>query len=191
MTVSYEALFFIIFYNLIQIWVKKRHWKEEFDQNNMKFKGEYLIESILYLFLSYGSAFSTGVLANISGFNIKSVFKFITKYKPIIMTNLILLKIILPFLFVNIAFYAVCKHNRASAYNIILTLGALCEPLCIYYFFQVKDDASWLDMGLSIAYFALSNFIALAHLILLSISLLIFKYNKIISGSMVKIIEIL
>ena len=191
MTVSYEALFFIIFYNLIQIWVAKRQLKKGFNEDNMKFKGEYLIELILYLFLSYASSFSTGVLANISGFDIKSVFRFVTKYYPFIMMSLIIAKIILPFILVNVGFCAVCKHNGASACNIFLVLGAICEPLCIFYFFKVKDDGSWLDMGLSIGYFALSNFIALSHLILLMILLVIYKYNKIFSGSSVKIVEII
>ena len=190
MTVSCEALFLIIFYNLIQLWVAKRQWKKEFDQDNMKFRGDYLIESILYLFLSYASSFSTGVLANISGFDIKSVFRLVTRYYPMLIMFLILAKIILPFVLVNAGFYAVCKHNRASFSNIILVLGAICEPLCIFYFFYVKDDASWLDMGLSISYFGLSNFIALAHLILMMVSLLIYRFNKVFTNSLVRIIEI-
>lgn len=171
-TRSYEGLFLVIFYNYLQLWIKMR-WhekedekeenKQEISENNKiedKKDNFNLIDIFMYMSLDYASCFSTGNIASISGFTLSSVFRFITKHWPMTITALIMIKIFIPTILVTIAQFEICKKYNYSTSDSLFMIIAMCEIMNIKFFFDIKDSGSWLQIGMSIAFFIISNVIA-------------------------------
>ena len=179
LSVSYEGLFIVTFYNVLQIWVsmsskigntsKNRNEKSKIN-TAFRFFGGYLVDVVLYLFLCYASFFSTGNIASISGFEVSSTYRFVTVFSPFTMTGLIGTKIFLPFLLVATAFFAVSKAKRQEPTNNFFMAIALSDFIAIVFFFLVRDTGSWRDIGMTIGNFSISNLFILLQLLLLVLS---------------------
>ena len=118
------------------------------------------MDLFVFLTLLYMSAFMTGNVASISGFTISSVFRFTAIYIPILITILIMIKILLPSLFVTLALSEICKIYDYSNWDSLFMLIAMCQIMNIRFFFNIRDFGSWKEIGLSISYFIISNVIA-------------------------------
>ena len=101
----------------------------------------------------------TGNVASISGFTMSSVFRFISTYLPILITALIMIKILLPSLFVTLALSEICKIYNYSIWDSLFMLVAFSQIMNIRFFFNIRDFGSWKDIGLSISYFIITNVI--------------------------------
>ena len=183
-TRSYEGLFLIIFYDYLQLWIKMK-WREkpeESDENGeVKFnKNTFnLIDIFTYMSLTYASAFSTGNVASISGFTLSSVFRFISKYWPKLITTLIMIKILIPSVFVTLAHFEICKLYNYSSSDSLFMLIAMCEIMNIKFFLDIRDFGSWLEIGMSIAFFVISNVVAfMQFLSFLFVNIILFLDNK-------------
>ena len=162
LTRSHEGLFLILFYNYLQLWIKMK-WRErnEVDKdNNIKRDNFNLIDVFVYMSSTYASAFSTGNIASISGFTLSSVFRFISIYRPNLITALIMIKILIPSFFVTFALFEICKLYKYSNFDSLFMIIAMCEIMNIKFFFDIRDFGSWLEIGMSIAFFVISNVIA-------------------------------
>jgi phosphatidylinositol glycan class N len=124
------------------------------------------------------SAFMTGNVASISGFTMSSVFRFISTYLPILITALIMIKILLPSLFVTLALSEICKIYNYSGWDSLFMLIAMCQIMNIRFFFNIRDFGSWKEIGLSISYFIISNVIAFAQFFLFLFVKLMDKLDK-------------
>jgi phosphatidylinositol glycan class N len=124
------------------------------------------------------SAFMTGNVASISGFTMSSVFRFISTYLPILITALIMIKILLPSLFVTLALSEICKIYNYSSWDSLFMLIAMCQIMNIRFFFNIRDFGSWKEIGLSISYFIISNVIAFAQFFLFLFVKLMDKLDK-------------
>jgi phosphatidylinositol glycan class N len=131
-----------------------------------------------FLTLLYMSAFMTGNVASISGFTISSVFRFTAIYIPILITILIMIKILLPSLFVTLALSEICKRYDYSIWDSLFMLIAMCQIMNIRFFFNIRDFGSWKEIGLSISYFIISNVIAFAQFFLFLFVKLMDKLDK-------------
>ena len=85
------------------------------------------------------SDFMTGNVASISGFTMSSVFRFISTYLPILITALIMIKILLPSLFVTLALSEICKIYNYSSWDSLFMLIAMCQIMNIRFFFNIRD----------------------------------------------------
>lgn len=185
LTVSHEGLFLIIFYDYLQLWIKMK-WREipeeieEKDEVKVNKKTFNLIDIFSYMSLTYASAFSTGNVASISGFTLSSVFRFISKYWPILITTLIMIKILIPSIFVTLAHFEICKQYKYSSSDSLFMIIAMCEVMNIKFFLDIRDFGSWLQIGMSIAFFVISNVIAfMQFLSFLFVNVIILIDNKV------------
>lgn len=188
-TRSYEGLFLLFFYNYLQLWVKMK-WREKSEEKteesseqngeNVEKYSFNLIDIFMYMTLSYTSAFSTGNIASISGFTLSSVFRFVSKYWPFLITGLIMIKILIPSIFVTVSLFEICKKYNYSSTDSLFMLIAMCEIMNIKFFFDIRDFGSWLEIGMSIAFFIISNVIAfLQFLYFLGVNLIFWADNKV------------
>ena len=162
LTRSHEGLFLILFYNYLQLWIKMK-WRErkDVDKEQMIKRDNFnLIDIFVYMSLTYASAFSTGNVASLSGFTLSSVFRFISTYKPNLITALLMTKILIPSFFVTFALFEICKLYKYSNFDSLFMIIAMCEIMNIKFFFDIRDFGSWLEIGMSIAFFVISNVIA-------------------------------
>jgi len=184
LTRSYEGLFLIIFYDYLQLWIKMKYRETpekpgengEDNANKNKFN---LIDIFIYMSLIYTSAFSTGNVASLSGFTLSSVFRFISKYWPKLITTLIILKILIPSIFVTLAHFEICKQYKYSRIDSLFMMIALCEIMNIKFFLEIRDFGSWFEIGMSIAFFVISNVVAfMQFLSFLFVNVIFFLDNK-------------
>ena len=161
LTRSYESLYLLLFYDYLQLWIKMNWRMKESRKYNFN-----LIDIFMYMSLIYSSVFSTGNIASISGFTLSSVFRFASKYLPIPITILIMIKILLPTFFVTFAHFEICKIYNYSSIDSLFMLIAMCEIMNIKFFFEIRDFGSWREIGMSIAFFVISNVISFVHFIM-------------------------
>ena len=174
LTRSYEALFIIVFYNYLQLWLKLKFR----DNPQKKYKFNY-IDIFFYISISYASFFSTGNVASISGFTLSSVFRFFSVYRPIPITILILIKILLPTLFISSAFLKIIDSYNYSLFDTLFMIISMSEVMNIKFFFDIRDWGSWREIGMSIAYFIISNVISfMQFLIFMFAKMVILTDNK-------------
>ena len=175
LTRSYEALFIIIFYNYLQLWIKLKF--RDITQNNY-------IDIFFYMSISYSSFFSLNNIDSISNsFKVDSVFKFISddkKNASIII--LLLIKNLLPTLFTSSALFEICNLYKYSINDTLFMIISMCEIMNIKFFFDIKEWGSWREIGMSIAYFIVSNIISFIQFFIFIFMKMIFyidnKLNK-------------
>ena len=169
LTRSYEALFIIVFYNYLQLWIKLKFR----DNPNKTYKFNY-IDIFFYISISYASFFSTGNVASISGFTLSSVFRFFSINQPLPITALILTKILSPTLFMSSMLFEICNTYDYSTSDTLFMMISMCEVMNIKFFFDIRDNGSWFEIGMSIAYFIISNVISFMQFIIFVVARAIF-----------------
>lgn len=192
-TRSYEGIFFLIFYNYLQLWIKIETKKiEEKDQTN-KFN---LITLFILMFISYASFFSITDVDGIRQFQYPNASRFVPlpkKNEPSnLITALMMIKTLLPGIFVDISFFEICKLNNYSILDSLIMIIVLIEIMNIKLFYDLRERGSWVDIGMPMAFFIISNIFGYMKMITFSITYCLTKkrsqihsYEDIEKGSLV------
>ena len=94
-------------------------------------------------------------------------------------TTLIILKILIPSIFVTLAHFEICKQYKYSRIDSLFMMIALCEIMNIKFFLEIRDFGSWFEIGMSIAFFVISNVVAfMQFLSFLFVNVIFFLDNK-------------
>ena len=172
---SYEALFVVGLGSLLYQWVVVEHHLDSLHQHipvssslndillashhqwvtSYSFKSDDIRRVIFALLLGMLSFFGTGNIASINTFDPSYVYCFKTVFSPFIMGGLLILKIVIPFLMVAVAFNIVLlRVKQPLRLGVLLTL-AISDVLGLHFFFLVRDEGSWLDIGISIGHYVI------------------------------------
>ncbi|XP_028029662.1 GPI ethanolamine phosphate transferase 1-like [Bombyx mandarina] len=113
---------------------------------------------VLYIILAF---FGTGNIASLNSFELRWVTCFITSFQPFLITTLILMKTLSPFLIVGCAFRSVQFVTKAplGCLNIIVLIYSNIMGLQLL--FYVRNNGSWLEIGTSISQFVIVQVITL------------------------------
>ncbi|CAH0405346.1 unnamed protein product [Chilo suppressalis] len=111
-----------------------------------------------YIILAF---FGTGNIASLNSFEVRWVTCFITSFKPFIITTLILLKTLSPFLLVACSFRAVQHLTEAPTGYLHIIVLIYSNIMGIQLLYNVKNYGSWLDIGTSISQFVIVQVITL------------------------------
>lgn len=114
--------------------------------------------------------FGTGNIASISSFEISSTYRFLTVFDPFIIGALLILKILIPFIWLSCAFAVTNKTLHRPASVVLLRSTVLGDVLALTFFFLVRDEGSWRDIGMSISHFAIQNGQIVIGLVLYALS---------------------
>ena len=149
LTISYEGIFLIIFYNYLQLWIEIEKMKK-IEKNN-KFS---LFDIFIYSFLIYSSFFSIGGCENINC----SLYRLIYYYLsfPILKYALLSYKIMFPILLVTASFFEICKKKNISIFDSLILLIALMGFMSLKFFFEIRESGSFKEIGMSIAIYIIS-----------------------------------
>jgi phosphatidylinositol glycan class N len=122
------------------------------------------------IFFCYEAFFGTGNIASISSFELSSTYRFVTVFNPHLMAALLILKLVIPFALVAVVFGVLCRALTLNEWRLFYLVIALADVMTMNFFFLVRDNGSWLEIGSSISQFALTNFFLIIQLILFGIS---------------------
>ncbi|XP_050344362.1 GPI ethanolamine phosphate transferase 1 [Nymphalis io] len=112
----------------------------------------------LYIILAY---FGTGNIASLNSFEVRWVLCFTTSFQPFVITTLILLKTLSPFLCVACTFRAIQHLTKAPVGYLNMIVLIFSNIMGLYMLFHVKNTGSWLEIGTSISQFVIVQVITL------------------------------
>lgn len=118
---------------------------------------------MFYILFSF---FGTGNIASISSFDPMWVVCFISVFSPFLMTVLILCKILIVFIIVSCFFRAINIVVSGSFQKLLFIILVYCDFLIFHFLFFVKNEGSWLDIGMSISNFVIIETVVLFILVL-------------------------
>ncbi|MFH4980136.1 hypothetical protein AB6A40_006845 [Gnathostoma spinigerum] len=176
LSLSYESIFLLFLYLFLLVYVRfefdyladdaflhlnfenARHTACSAANDDVKrpFRRAEWKRVVLMVILFELAFFGTGNIASINSFNPTFLRCFISVFSPFVMTALLLFKISIPFLAVALTF-AIPFHGRASRFmrNSILLL-IISDSMALVFFFRLKDEGSWLDIGTTISHYVIS-----------------------------------
>lgn len=115
----------------------------------------------LFFFVFLQSAFfSTGNVASISSFSLDSVSRLIPIFDPFSQGALLVLKLMVPFALVSAALGILNRRIGVAPSALFMVVMAISDILTLYFFWVVKDEGSWLEIGSTISHFAIASLLS-------------------------------
>ncbi|KAI1337432.1 PigN-domain-containing protein [Xylariaceae sp. FL0016] len=179
LTISYEGLFYFAFCLTLLTWVRLEHHGYVFLQSSEK-KGadtnsvaEAAAEAVtsqfrplalsdariaLFFFVLLQSAFfSTGNIASVSSFSLESVSRILPIFDPFSQGALLILKLMIPFALISANLGVLNKRIGVAPSALFMIAMALSDILTLHFFWVVKDEGSWLEIGSTISHFVIAS----------------------------------
>ena len=188
LALSYEALLLPILVSALEAWLAKeqRQVQEEKEElaHNLDLhintdkkgdKGKALdcndVGCILsFVFLIFYSFFATGNIASLNSFDPSSIRALVAVFNPFLMGGLLLMKILLPFLVVSVAFVQLLSLRNLDIRAISGVLQLCGDCLGLVFFSKVTHTGSWLEIGSSLSHFVIVEGSVLAITLLLQLA---------------------
>lgn len=187
LTISYEGLFYVAFWVTLVAWVRLEY--EVYMKSTQKldvvvesasgnsstglkqvpaslpnpYRPLTLSDArvALFFFVFLQSAFfSTGNVASISSFSLESVARLIPIFDPFSQGALLILKLMIPFALVSANLGILNKRIGVAPSALFMVVMAISDILTLYFFWVVKDEGSWLEIGSTISHFAIASLLS-------------------------------
>ncbi|KAB8228299.1 GPI ethanolamine phosphate transferase 1 [Aspergillus alliaceus] len=113
--------------------------------------------ALFFLYLSHSAFFSTGNIASISSFSLDAVLRLIPVFEPFSQSALLILKILAPFVLVSVNLGILTRSLRLRPGALFVLVVAASDYLTLRFFWRVRDEGSWLEIGESITVFVLAS----------------------------------
>lgn len=112
---------------------------------------------LFFLFLLQSAFFSTGNIASVSSFSLDAVYRLIPIFDPFSQGALLVLKILAPFALVSANLGILTHRLRLRGGSLFAVVMGIGDYLTLRFFWEVKDEGSWLDIGESITKFLIAS----------------------------------
>ncbi|KAI5466554.1 Phosphatidylinositolglycan class N-domain-containing protein [Mariannaea sp. PMI_226] len=177
LTISYEGLFYVAFSITLLVWIRLEYSVAEARTGNLKTKlalprplqlsdGRV---ALFFMVLLQSAFFSTGNVASVSSFSLESVCRLLPVFDPFSQGALLILKIIIPFALISANLGVLNMMLGVAPSALFMVVLASSDILTLYFFWVVKDEGSWLEIGSTISHFAIASllcvFVAVLELV--------------------------
>lgn len=176
LTISYEGLFYFAFSATLITWVRMEHRIYVFGKPEMvhingsnsvppslassPFRSLTLSDariSLFFLTLLQSAFFSTGNIASISAFSLDSVYRLIPIFDPFSQGALLLLKLMIPFALISANLGILNRRLGVAPSALFMVVMAFSDFLTLHFFWVVRDEGSWLEIGSTISHFCIAS----------------------------------
>lgn len=113
--------------------------------------------SLFFLYLLQSAFFSTGNVASVSSFSLDSVYRLIPVFNPFSQGVLLTVKIMIPFALISANLGILNRRLGVAPSSIFMVVMAISDVLTLNFFWLVRDEGSWLDIGTSISHFVIAS----------------------------------
>lgn len=179
LTISYEGLFYFTFCATLVTWVRLEHriyksTKPE-ARTNEQTNGHPVLRaspisspyralaladarvSLFFLTLIQSAFFSTGNMASVSSFSLDSVYRLIPVFDPFSQGALLILKLMIPFALISANLGILNKRLGVAPSALFMGVMAISDFLTLHFFWVVRDEGSWLEIGSTISHFVIAS----------------------------------
>jgi phosphatidylinositol glycan class N len=175
LTISYEGLFYVAFSITLLAWVRLEYSIHTFTAAQTSLNGHVTKEGepatsglrplnlsdvrvvLFFMVLLQSAFFSTGNVASVSSFSLESVNRLLPVFDPFSQGALLIVKLMIPFALISANLGVLNKRlGVAPSALFMLTMG-LSDILTLYFFWVVKDEGSWLEIGSTISHFVIGS----------------------------------
>jgi GPI ethanolamine phosphate transferase 1 len=176
LTISYEGLFYFAFCTTLMTWVRLEHSIYVFNQSASESSASAISATsaspasvhrtltlsdarvaLFFLFLLQSAFFSTGNIASISSFSLDAVYRLIPIFDPFAQGALLLFKILVPFAIISANLGILNRRLGVAPSALFMLVMAVSDVMTLNFFWMVKDEGSWLDIGTTISHFVIGS----------------------------------
>lgn len=180
LTISYEGLFYLGFCVTLITWVRLENSVYHYTKPAGKaatggavvpaslasspFRSLTLSDarvSLFFLTLLQSAFFSTGNVASISAFSLESVSRLIPIFDPFSQGALLMLKLMIPFALISANLGILNKRLGVAPSALFMVVMAISDFLTLHFFWVVKDEGSWLEIGSTISHFCIASLLCM------------------------------
>ncbi|KAF2763063.1 PigN-domain-containing protein [Pseudovirgaria hyperparasitica] len=179
LTISYEGLFYLAFSLTVFTWVRMEHHihllthaattkpqqsskssspSPSKTNQTTPYRPLTLADfrtSLFFLYLLQSAFFSTGNIASISSFSLDAVYRLIPIFDPFSQGALLMYKILIPFALISANLGILNKRLGVAPSALFMGVVAAADWLTVRFFWMVRDEGSWLEIGTSISRFCI------------------------------------
>lgn len=170
LSISYEGYFYVAFSAALMAWTELEtalaSKKDEMQLGHLRM-------AVTFMFLTHIGFFGTGNIASLSSFSLESVYRLITIFNPMAMGALLIFKILVPFALLSVSLGIINMKVHLPKYALFSMVLAVSDLLSLNFFYLVRDEGSWLDIGTSISHFCISSMLCLFIILLEYLSTLL------------------
>jgi phosphatidylinositol glycan class N len=113
--------------------------------------------ALFFFFLLQSAFFSTGNIASISSFSLESVCRLIPVFNPFSQGALLILKIMIPFAIISANLGILNRTLGVAPSALFMVVMAISDVMTLNFFYMVRDEGSWLDIGTTISHFCIAS----------------------------------
>ncbi|KAL1641323.1 Glycosyl phosphatidyl inositol anchor synthesis [Diplodia intermedia] len=178
LTISYEGLFYFAFCMTLVSWLQQQPTpsatkelnplKPALDATQTRLAnlatGNYRSLTLsdarialFFLFLLQSAFFSTGNIASISSFSLDAVYRLIPVFDPFSQGALLMFKIFVPFAALSANLGILNRRLGVAPSALFMVVMAVGDVMTVSFFWMVRDEGSWLDIGTSISHFCIAS----------------------------------
>ncbi|KAF3159440.1 Glycosyl phosphatidyl inositol anchor synthesis [Orbilia oligospora] len=167
LTISYEGLFYVSFCAMLATWVQMEYLVYQqinsTKETRTKNKGARVLDlgdnriALFFFFFIQAGFFGTGNVASLSSFSLESVCRLIPIFNPFSMTALLVFKLLIPFAIISANLGVLNRIIHAPPSALFMIVMSITDVLTLNFFYMVKDEGSWLDIGTTISHFVIAS----------------------------------
>ncbi|KAI3654848.1 hypothetical protein MP228_000228 [Amoeboaphelidium protococcarum] len=189
-SISYESIFYAVYFMTLICWLEiekllhgdkfelKADASEQDDsksslQVHRNLNLHDMVLALQFLFFINVAFFGTGNIASVSSFTLQSVYRLTTTFNPFLMGGLLVLKILTPFALLSAVFGVLSAALDLPPFALFLLSLSVTDVVTLNFFFLVRDDGSWLEIGTSISHFVIACLFEVFSIILFLLSRLL------------------
>ncbi|KAL3475264.1 Phosphatidylinositolglycan class N-domain-containing protein [Aspergillus californicus] len=174
LTISYEGLFYFVFCMTLVTWVRLEHATYVHTATPKNTKATMVVGgetyqfrtlsvsdarvALFFLFLLQSAFFSTGNIASISSFSLDSVYRLIPIFNPFSQGALLVFKLLIPFAIISANLGILNRRLEVAPSALFMVVMAVSDVMTLNFFYMVRDEGSWLDIGTTISHFCIASF---------------------------------
>eukprot|EP01054_Gregarina_sp_Poly1_P007965 Gregarina_sp_Poly_1__7964@NODE_455_length_8267_cov_220_739024_g370_i0_p1_GENE_NODE_455_length_8267_cov_220_739024_g370_i0NODE_455_length_8267_cov_220_739024_g370_i0_p1_ORF_typecomplete_len955_score110_64PigN/PF04987_14/2_6e80Phosphodiest/PF01663_22/1_2e22Sulfatase/PF00884_23/6_5e10Metalloenzyme/PF01676_18/8_7e08SID1_RNA_chan/PF13965_6/45_NODE_455_length_8267_cov_220_739024_g370_i03803244 len=175
LSVSYESTFYLLFSALLMLWLElecivfdaqKQELAEE-EQKDLKF---YIVGfkdlriACIFIYLLNASVFSTGNVASLASFNLRSILRLQPVLSLSTMSAIVVFKLCIPLLLTGVTLVLIARKLQLRSLSLFVVSQAITDICAIIFFFQVRNTGSWAQIGQSLTLFVIGSMLGVLTL---------------------------